>query len=287
MDIYLRRKQTPEFNLGLGEEVVLQLTKDLEWSFCTVYFDNFLNSPRLIEKLFQKGICGIGTVWANKKQVPKMIHNKLMKRGDCKFLFSGNTMACKWMDNQSVLLLSSALEGMNDISVQRREKGSKTKYLVPCLTSVKLYNSSMGGVDLMDQCTAGYCLDWKSSVRFYLPIFFDLMDILCVNSHLIYNIKHPNRLSLLDYKIVVTKNLIQYHQSQKRAEPKLRPSKRKDQTESIDNHGGHLPDYQTMRKRCTYCAMESKENRTFVICLACNIPLCLVKERKCFQNHHI
>ena len=82
-----------------------------------------------------------------------------MKRGDCKFLFSGNTMACKWMDNQSVLLLSSALEGMNDISVQRREKGSKTKYLVPCLTSVKLYNSSMGGVDLMDQCTAGYCLD--------------------------------------------------------------------------------------------------------------------------------
>ena len=196
-------------------------------------------------------------------------------------------MACKRMDNWSVLLLSFALEGMNDISVQRREKGSKTKYSVPCPKIVKLYNSSMGGVDLMDQRTAGYCLDWKSSVRFYLPIFFDLMDILCVNSHLIYNIKHPNRLSLLDYKIVVTKNLIQYHQSQKRAVPKLRPSKRKDQTELIDNHGGHLPDYQTMRKRCTYCAMESKENRTFVICLACNIPLCLVKERKCFQNHHI
>ena len=27
IDIYLGRKQTPEFNLGLGEEVVLQLTK--------------------------------------------------------------------------------------------------------------------------------------------------------------------------------------------------------------------------------------------------------------------
>ena len=33
--------------------------------------------------------------------------------------------------------------------------------------------------------------------------------------------------------------------------------------------------------------MEGKENRTFVICLACNIPLCLVKERNCFQKHHI
>ena len=144
MDIYLGRKQTPEFNLGLGEEVVLQLTKDLERSFCTVYFDNFFNSPKLIEKLFQKGIYGIGTVRANRKQMPKMIDDKQMKRGDCELLFSGNKMAGKWMDNRSVLLLSSALEGMNDmLSVQTREKGSKTKYLVPSFKVIKLYNSSM------------------------------------------------------------------------------------------------------------------------------------------------
>ena len=42
MDTYLGRKQTPEFNLGLGNELVLQLTKDVEQSFCTVYFGNFL-----------------------------------------------------------------------------------------------------------------------------------------------------------------------------------------------------------------------------------------------------
>ena len=42
MDIYLGSKQTPEFNLGLGEEVSLQLTKDLDGSFCTTCFENFL-----------------------------------------------------------------------------------------------------------------------------------------------------------------------------------------------------------------------------------------------------
>ena len=99
MDIYLERKQTPKFNLGLGEDLVLQLTKDLERWFCAVYFDNFFNSPKLIEKLFQKDIYGIGTVQGNRKHMPKMINDKQMKRGDCKFLFSGNTMACKWMDN--------------------------------------------------------------------------------------------------------------------------------------------------------------------------------------------
>ena len=159
--------------------------------------------------------------------------------------------------------------------------------MVPCSKIVMLYNGSQGGVDRTDQRKAAYRLDRKSSVRFYLRIFFDLMDIACVNSYLIYNMKHPNKLSLLDYKIVVKKNLIQHHQGRKRAVPMSRPSKRKNQPESIDNHGGHLPYYQTMRKRCSYCAMEGEENRTFVICLACNIPLCLVKERNCFQKHHI
>ena len=106
MDIYLGREKTPEFNLGLWEEVVLQLTKGSEQSLCTIYFDNFFISPKLIAKLFQKGIYGIGIVRTNKNQMPKMITNIQMKRGDCEFLFSGNTMASKYMDNQSVLLLS-------------------------------------------------------------------------------------------------------------------------------------------------------------------------------------
>ena len=80
MDIYLGRKRTPEFNLGLEEEVFLQLTKDLE--FCTVCFDNIFNSPKLIEKLFQKAIYGIGRIQANRKQMPKMNNDKQMERGD-------------------------------------------------------------------------------------------------------------------------------------------------------------------------------------------------------------
>ena len=80
--------------------------------------------------------------------MPKMTDGLQMKMGDYKFLFSSNTVACKWMDNRSVLLSSSALEGMNDIL---SEKGSETKSLVPCPKVAKLYTSGMGGDDLMDQ----------------------------------------------------------------------------------------------------------------------------------------
>ena len=72
MDIYLGWKQTAEFNVGLREEVVLQLTKD----FGAIV----LHCSKLIEKLFQKDIYVIGTVQANRKQMPKMIDDKQMKR---------------------------------------------------------------------------------------------------------------------------------------------------------------------------------------------------------------
>ena len=99
-----------------------------------------------------------------------MIDDKQMKRGDCNFLFSGNTMACKWMDNWSLLLLTSALQGRNDaLSVQRKEMGSEIKSLTPCPKVATFYNSGMSGFDLMDQLTVAiiwtesYLLDFTSA----------------------------------------------------------------------------------------------------------------------------
>ena len=60
------------------------------------------------------------------------------------------------------------------------------------------------------------------------------MDIASVNSNLIYNMKHPNKVSVLDYKIVAAKNTIQYHQGRKRAVPMSRLSKRKNQPRLVN-----------------------------------------------------
>ena len=51
---------------------------------------------------------------------------------------------------------------------------------------VKEYNEYMGGVDLNDQYKALYELDRKSKYRFYLRIFFDMMDTAVVNAALIF-----------------------------------------------------------------------------------------------------
>ena len=51
----------------------------------------------------------------------------------------------------------------------------------------------MSGINLVNQRTAAYYLDCKSSIRFYLPIFFlDLMNAACVKGLIIYNMMHQN-----------------------------------------------------------------------------------------------
>ena len=51
----------------------------------------------------------------------------------------------------------------------------------------------MGGVDLMDQKTIIYEIDRKAKIKYYLRIFFDLMDIAVNNAHCIYYSAEPER----------------------------------------------------------------------------------------------
>ena len=72
-------------------------------------------------------------------------------------------------------------------NVMRRTKGSATKTPVSCPNIIKMYKASMGDVDVIDQKAAAYRLDRKNKLIFYLRMFFDLIDIAIVNSHIVYD----------------------------------------------------------------------------------------------------
>ena len=163
------------------------MCKVLVKGYCTVYFDNFFNSRLLISKPFKKGIYDLGTTQSNKRVMPALPSEKKTKRGDSGYQFSTDVVCCKWMDNRYVEMLFNNIEGMQTKSlVQCRVKGSTAKVSVSCPDVIKLYNKGIDGVDLVDQRTAAYHLDRKSSIRFYLRIFFDLINIACANSYTAY-----------------------------------------------------------------------------------------------------
>ena len=130
--------------------------------------------------------------------MPEMPVDRKMKRDDFKYLYSDKVACCKWLDRRSVTMLFSKVEGMAATStVPRRQKGLASKIQVSCLNVIKMYNKGMGVVNLTDQRAAAYHWDRQSTIRFYLRIFFDLMDVACANSYTVYNMMHPNDLTLL------------------------------------------------------------------------------------------
>ena len=61
---------------------------------------------------------------------------------------------------------------------------------------------------------AAYNLDRKlSSGRYYFRLFFDLMDIAVVNSHVSYKDLYSKHMELLDFIIFIAKSLIGAHNS--------------------------------------------------------------------------
>ena len=128
-----------------------------------------------------------------------------MKRGNIDFQYSDNIFVVKWYDYRGVTLVRTCLEGCNRILlVSRKVKGRSAKIPVACPSIEKEYNNGMDDVDLLDQRTAVQKLDRRSSSgRYYLILFFELMDIAAVNPHFVYK-----AMELLDFKIVIAKSFI-------------------------------------------------------------------------------
>lgn len=53
-----------------------------------------------------------------------------------------------------------------------------------------------------------------------------------------------------------------------------------------DHRGHHLPKYDD-KKNGTRCKLETCDQRTHIYCAKCNVHLCIMKDRNCFENFHV
>ena len=73
---------------------------------------------------------------------------------------------------------------------------------------IKMCNKQMDGVGLVDKRTSIHNLDSKSLIPFIFCIFFNLINVACFESLLVYKMIHSNRLNLLDFETIVLKILL-------------------------------------------------------------------------------
>ena len=100
--------------------------------------------------------------------MPKLKEDKRMFGDESDFRHSKNMAYCKWYNNKSVLLLITNVDSMSGVSnLMGGTKRSASKTPVFCRNIIKRYNNPLGGVNIMDQKTAAYRLNYKSKYRFY------------------------------------------------------------------------------------------------------------------------
>ena len=270
LELYQRRKRKRE--LILGSSVVLDLCQVLRDTYCHVFFNNFFNSPKLIQKLHNNALYGrFGRI--NMSQMKK---DKEMKQGDYQCKFCNHTGCIKWYDNKSMMLLRSHLEEITSIlTVQRRLKGSSSKIPVNCPNAIKLYNNKMGGVDWSE-----YQLDLRSKLRFYLRFVFDLFDVAIVNSFIVYKKPENKDLTLKKFKLCISLKLITSFVSRKLAKHRLSKYTEAQRLGPIPT--SHLPIFFETRRRRTVYSLVGTEKRTFFTCSLYYVAFCLQKEINCF-----
>ena len=156
----------------------------------------------------------------------------------------------KWVDNKTLNLISNYVGVKPMASVQQWSKKEKSKVQVPCPQIVVAYNKAMGGVDLADMLISLYRIPIKTH-RWYLKVFWHLVDIAKVNSWILYR-RHCNQIgtpkkstmTLLNFTKDLAEALMHAQQSintPSRGRPTKRSRQSDEQEDQVNKKKGKSP----------------------------------------------
>ncbi|MCL4147941.1 UNVERIFIED_CONTAM: hypothetical protein GTU68_041511 [Idotea baltica] len=161
----------------------------------------------------------------------------------------------------------------------------------------------MGGVDLQDALIFYHRTKIKSKKNYH-RFFFHFLDMMCVNSWLLYKrddtslgLPKKRQIDLLEFKSSIAQGLclkgkkktIRGRPSLSSVECSFAAKKRRGPAKPIPikdvrtDGMGHWPEVKQERQRCKMPRYPLKSN---IICTKCQIHLCLNKNNNCFKNFH-
>ena len=295
-------------NLQKSAQVVAKLCRDLPTNAgFKVCFDNWFSTLDLMHYLQDRGILAIGTIRANRLQKCPLASNKdLEKEGrgssDYRVDLNSDIVIVKWVDNSTVTVVSNYVGIQPESVIQRWCREKKERCDVPCPRIVYVYNKKMGGVDLADMLISLYRIQ-ANTKRWYIKIFWHLVDICKVNAWLLYRRHYEQmgfparkRKSLMNFSCEIAEALI-YADKGPEKPTQGRPSKRAS-LECAPTVGkrpsnplpvadvrydniAHWPAPTHDKKRCRVCHAYGR-----MTCEKCKVSLCLLPDRNCFKKFH-
>ena len=295
-DCQTQEESTRTTRIVLG---LLQSLNQLDRGF-HVYFDNYYNSPELIQELYKRKTHGCGTVRSNRKNLPKAVTEANLSKGESVFRRKEAMLAVKWRDKRDVTVLTSIHSANEVITNKKNYKGDAV--IKP--EAIFLYNRYMSGVDLSDQYLESYGF-LRRTVKWWRKLFIHLFNMLILNGYVLNKKFGKSQMSHMVYREHIAQYLIK-SALQKKTEPasyNLNPSAK---DTPIRLAGKHFPSqiyaqHGCKRKRpsraCHACNFTQKQLSKFTHngvnlkkkytsywCPLCETPLCI---GRCFEFYHI
>ncbi|XP_042349840.1 piggyBac transposable element-derived protein 4-like [Plectropomus leopardus] len=278
--------------VGIAYDSVMSLMKSAYLgSGFQLFVEEFYTSPKLFKDLFSLNIGACGSYRDNRRGCPRTETNALQKKdpaGSIRWIRDGPLVFVKWMDTSEVSVCSTIHEAFSGSTVQRRVRTKNGTWItksVPCPTPVMEFNKHMGGVDLTDQLIQSYSVHHKS-IRWYRTLFFHFLDIAASNSFLL----HKELCREKQEEPGTYKAFLQELTAQLCGVSVVVPR--------AQGHSGHLPvaisEQTDASKRASYgrrTCLNCREKRGVKLstpwkCMECDVALCLIANRNCFQDWH-
>ena len=216
-------------------------------------------------------------------------------------IMDGKTVsAVKWFDNRGVHILSNFVSSQPLAEISRYDRKSQENIMLPCPAAIQYYNKFMGGIDSFDNYIALYRTKIKASKKFYLKIYFHIIDMMVINSWLLYRrestamgIPKKNLMPLWDFKNSIAQTMCHVFTAMKR--PRFSevshgvPVKKKKGPTAV------LPTDDVRRDSKDHLPLTQSRGRwknpgcTSIVktyCSKCKVHLC-VSEKNCFYNFHV
>lgn len=297
-----------EDDLGASSNVVIRLTRSIpRHKNYKLFCDNYYTSMPLFHCLYENGILAVGTIRSNRiinnPMPPKTNKNSrghieeyITSYENCPFVYA------RWKDNKDVTLLSTYVGQEPTLTAKRYNRSTRQHDFVPVPQIIKCYNLHMGGVDLLDSVIGRARIIMRSR-KWYMRIFYHLLDFAICNAWFLYNKRNETKLSLLEFRINLGTALCKIGQPNlvrragrpshspdepprkklPQAAPRMPQDVRYDQT-------SHWPEA-CPKRLCKYenCVPKSVSVRSQsrIQCSKCKVTLCLTGEKNCFINYHM
>lgn len=176
---YLGKDQTGNRAIGIAHKIVRDLCQRYANTNRNVTMDNFFTSYELSQEMLGSGMTIVGTVRKNKKFIPQEFQaNRSREIGSILFGFRPRITLMSHVPKQSKsVVLLSTMHTRPTISSSGKAEINE------------FYNSTKGGVDVLDQMCHTYSCQRKTN-RWPFAFFKNLLNVSGVAAFILYNATH-------------------------------------------------------------------------------------------------